>query len=199
MEQPTPELPTDSLYGQASEETQKAGTRRILIALSIVATVLGLDRVTKVVAQNTLMMSPPLSYWGDIVRFEYAENTGAFLSLGAGLPDTVRFSLLGVGVAVVLLLILLYIFRTRTLGLGELVGLSLIAGGGIGNLIDRLSSGYVVDFVSMGLGGVRTGIFNIADVAISAGVILFVFARLRASRTVEVSAEGRKSTDVSAP
>jgi signal peptidase II len=57
----------------------------------------------------------------------------------------------------------------------QALGLALVAGGGLGNLVDRFRlRGYVIDFMNLGLGPVRTGVFNVADVAIVAGVILLV-------------------------
>lgn len=156
-----------------------SGVRKFLYAALIIFVTVGLDRITKIVAQNTLRFSFPISYLDDFVRFEYAENTGAFLSLGSGLSEPVRFILLGVGVTVLLAGMLLYIVRTRSLRLPEVIVLSLIAAGGVGNLYDRLTVGYVVDFVSMGFSGLRTGIFNVADVAITTGILLFLWLRVR--------------------
>jgi signal peptidase II len=65
------------------------------------------------------------------------------------------------------------------------VALSLIAGGGLSNLIDRIAyGGYVIDFLNIGLGGLRTGIFNIADVAIMVGAISLIVRSLRHERRV---------------
>jgi signal peptidase II len=61
------------------------------------------------------------------------------------------------------------------LDLAQLTGLALATSGGIGNLIDRITNeGRVIDFVSVGIGPVRTGIFNVADMAIMAGVVLLL-------------------------
>lgn len=58
-----------------------------------------------------------------------------------------------------------------------IIGLSHIIGGGIGNLIDRIfNSGAVIDFMNIGINDLRTGIFNIADVAITAGIVMLIFA-----------------------
>lgn len=70
-----------------------------------------------------------------------------------------------------------------------MLALSLFIGGGTSNLLDRLlHGGYVVDFINIGIGPVRTGIFNVADVAISLGMILLVFCEIRAkSRRVDAT------------
>ena len=182
-QQTATELPAGPESGTTdSTGSWLTGPRRVLFALFILLATVGCDRAAKHIAQDKLMMSPPISLLGDFVRFEYAENTGAFLSLGSGLPDGMRFMLLGVLVGIVLVVMIVYMLRTRSLHVTELLALALIAGGGVGNLIDRLTAGYVIDFVSMGFESLRTGIFNIADVAISTGMILFLLARLWAPR-----------------
>jgi signal peptidase II len=66
------------------------------------------------------------------------------------------------------------------------VALSLICGGGCGNLIDRIAhGGYVIDFLNVGVGGLRTGIFNIADMAIMAGALLMVLPSAKRDKTFE--------------
>src|SRR5690606_12012651 len=132
--------------------------QRLLPAVLIMLFTAGCDRLAKNIAQESLMFSPPVSLINDVVRFEYAENTGAFLSLGADMPDAARFIVLGVLVGVLRAVMSGYMLRTRSLRTAELISLALIAGGGIGNLIDRLVAGYVVDFVSIGFNGLRTGI-----------------------------------------
>ena len=148
--------------------------RRIL-ALALLLTTVGCDRVTKHLAVTSLADMPPRSYVADTVRFEYAENTGAFLGMGSELPGWVQISLLRVGVGLALAALALTAWRRRWTGL-LLVGASLTFAGGASNLIDRLTRGSVVDFVSVGLGPLRTGIFNVADVAILLGGVFMVLA-----------------------
>lgn len=66
-----------------------------------------------------------------------------------------------------------------SLGKIETIALSLAVGGGIGNLIDRIAFGSVTDFLNFGIGQVRTGIFNVADMAIMAGLFLFLYAAMK--------------------
>jgi len=67
--------------------------------------------------------------------------------------------------------------RPKSGGLFPLSATSLMVGGGAGNLFDRATSGGVIDFMNVGIGGVRTGIFNVAAVAILAGLVLLLLAR----------------------
>jgi signal peptidase II len=75
------------------------------------------------------------------------------------------------------LALLAFLLRTRTLSTWQRVGFSLFLAGGLGNWIDRLlNEGRVIDFVSLGVGGLHTGIFNVADVAITAGILMVLVA-----------------------
>lgn len=142
--------------------------RRIVLIFTLLIATVGCDQASKLVARKVL--STPLSYWNNVLVFEHAENPGAFLSLGAGLTDTVRFWIFTVVVFLILAGILFYILRKPVLPLSETVAMTLIVGGGIGNLMDRMSRGTVTDFINLGWGSWRTGIFNLADMAIVAGV-----------------------------
>lgn len=110
-------------------------------------------------------------------------NPGAFLSLGAGLDDHARGLVFTVGVAAVLVALLVWSLRARSLGRWELVGAGSFLGGGLGNLVDRLAQdGVVFDFLNVGLGSLRTGIFNVADVGLMVGVALFCLGGLVAGK-----------------
>jgi signal peptidase II len=139
--------------------------------LLVLALCVGCDQAAKIVARAELSNSGPVSFMNGLVRFEYAENSGAFLSLGSRLPPQARFFFLVVLVGGLLSVGLgLTIFSDR-LSLRQKAVLALAVGGGLGNLIDRVANGVVVDFMSLGIGKLRTGIFNLADVAIMAGMI----------------------------
>jgi signal peptidase II len=152
-------------------------TSRVIVILLVLIACVGADQAMKVVAQQTLAGRPPVSLLGGTVVLTYAENPGAFLSLGATLPAAMRTALFGVFVAVVLAALLIFLLGNHTLGTSQLIGLSLLAGGGVGNLIDRLArDGLVRDYIHIGIGSLRTGVFNVADVAIVGGVILVALA-----------------------
>ena len=135
---------------------------------------IGCDRVTKHFAETTLAGRPDRSYFSDTIRFELAENPGAFLSLGANLPAPARISLLTVGAGLGLAAVAIAAFRLRWRGM-PFVGAMLFLAGGASNLLDRIMRGTVVDFMNLGVGTLRTGIFNVADVALMIGVALMIF------------------------
>ncbi len=103
------------------------------VALALAATVAA-DQAAKLLARSRLAGSPPVWRLGGAVRFEYAENRGAFLSLGESLPQSVRFALFVLLVGAALAAALLFALRARSLPTAELAALALMAGGGIGNL-----------------------------------------------------------------
>ena len=152
---------------------------KIFVRLGIVILTLvlctGCDQVTKAIAKDNLISAAPISLLGGVVRIQYAENPGGMLSLGASLPEGARFLVFVVLVAIILPLTMVFALRANSINQWQLTGLSLTAAGGLGNLLDRLfHQGLVVDFVSFGIGPLRTGIMNLADLAIAAGVVLFI-------------------------
>lgn len=159
---------------------------QLTVLLLVLTACVSCDQAFKGVARSTLADAPPVSYLNDFIRFEYAENYGAFLSLGARLPDTVRFLLLEVLVGFVLAAGLAAMFSER-IGLPQKAALAIALGGGLGNLIDRVLHGAVVDFVSVGIGPLRTGVFNLADVAITAGMLAILWLSNREHPAREAS------------
>ena len=155
--------------------------RLLLVALVLLPSV-GCDRLTKVYAEENLLGAGRISLLRDTVRVEYAENRGAFLSLGANLPEPLRGILLTGGVAVMVVGLLGFALVGRNQNQAQVLAFALIASGGVGNLWDRIArGGAVVDFLNLGIGPLRTGIFNVADIAIVAGgVLLAVGARKQA-------------------
>lgn len=155
-------------------------TQRIILTLLIVLVVIGVDQLTKQIAQAALSSRPLQSYLGDTVRLLYSENTGAFLGLGADLPQWVRVWGLVVANSLVLVGVLVFVLQSDDMSAIGVAACALVIAGGIGNIIDRvLNDGRVVDFMNIGIGWLRTGIFNVADLAIVAGVALMLLWVLR--------------------
>ena len=152
---------------------------RALVLATVVLTI-GCDRVTKRVAAESLAGAQPRSYLANTVRLEYAENTGGFLSLGENLPAGARTNLFTIGTGVLLLVVAGAAFALRA-DPRAFTGFSLVLAGGASNLADRLVHGRVVDFLNVGVGPLRTGIFNVADAAITIGVLLLLIPWRRSS------------------
>ncbi len=159
---------------------------RFYALLILIVGIVSCDQATKRLAISHLRDAPRQTYLQDTIRFEYAENEGAFLGLGNAWNESVRFGLFVVGNGVLLSWIGLWMWRHRTAPSGQLIGLALIWGGGVSNFADRIfSDGRVVDFLNMGIGSVRTGIFNVADVAIMAGMGLLIVDWARNTKRVD--------------
>ena len=171
--------------------------RRWAIASLLLMMTVACDQATKHVAASSFIHEIPYSLIGGFVELFYSENPGAFLGLGSDFHHSTRFWLFTVGVGGLLLVFSARLFQaTKPV---ELVGWSLVIGGGASNLIDRLvRDGRVVDFLRIGIGEIRTGIFNVADAAIVLGLLcLFASAlwlrndRLRIAYNSQARREGR--------
>ncbi len=156
---------------------------RTLLAVAVLLVTIGCDQATKAIAKRTLPRHEVIRLLGDTVRLEPAENTGAFLSFGSGIPPAARYLVFTILVGLFLAGMLLYVLASGQLTRPQVLAMSLVLGGGFGNLIDRLChQGRVFDFLNVGIGWLRTGIFNVADLAITSGVLWFLFLAARAGR-----------------
>lgn len=160
--------------------------RRVVLFAWLAPLIVVFDHLTKLLAVEHLRLSPRFTYLADMLRLQYSENAGAFLGLGAELDPRLRFWLLTVAVGLLLVGILALLFTRDGLTRGEAFGLTLIGAGGFSNWIDRLlNGGVVIDFLNVGLGGLRTGIFNVADMAITGGVVFLAVLSLGRRRERE--------------
>lgn len=150
---------------------------RLALVIAITSTI-GCDRVTKQVASASLSDGHVRSYLSDTIRLQYVENTGGFLGLGSDLPETMRMTLFTAMTGVVLGGLAIVAMRHRWQG-WLLIGAWLVVAGGASNWIDRVVRGSVVDFMNVGIGPLRTGIFNVADVAIMVGIATVVWSGSR--------------------
>jgi signal peptidase II len=151
---------------------------RVVVVLLTLCCCVGCDQVSKSAARTLLASGNTQSLFADSLRLQLVQNPGSFLSLGASLPEQTRFALFTGAVAVVLIGLVCVALFARRLGPGLFIALAMVAGGGISNLIDRLLfDGRVTDFLNIGIGSLRTGIFNVADMAILAGAILLLLHR----------------------
>ncbi|HMK10110.1 MAG TPA: signal peptidase II [Acidimicrobiales bacterium] len=158
------------------------------MVLALAISSVGCDRVTKRLATDWLAGEPPRSYLGDTLRLTYAQNTGGFLSLGENLPDVVRMAVFTVATAAVLVALVVLAVRGMASGV-RLAGIAFFVAGGASNWLDRALRGSVVDFLNVGVGPIRTGVFNVADMAIMLGAALFVVAEIADRRRRTESAQ----------
>jgi signal peptidase II len=161
--------------------------------MMVVLTTIGCDRVTKHAATTMLAGMPDRSYLADTVRLGYVENAGGFLSLGASLPPVARTAFFTIATGFMLFTLVVLVIRRKWDRLPTL-GLTLFVAGGASNWIDRIARGSVVDFLNVGVGPARTGVFNVADVAIMLGAGIFVLTEFRKGGNVPPSTGTADST-----
>lgn len=175
--------------------TRKA---RCMILAALLVLLVGCDQASKQYATTHLQHTAqqPLSFLGSTFEIRYAENPGAFLSLFASLPVRVRFWLLTVMNGAILGAVALALLYRKEWDRLSFAALALLLAGGIGNLIDRVSlGGLVIDFMVIdlaahtGIPWLKTGIFNVADVAITSGFLLLL-PQLFRKEPQSVAAEG---------
>src|SRR5262245_15928306 len=154
-------------------------SRRAVLGAIVVATA-AVDQAAKAAAKAFLSGRSPIDLLGGVLRIALVENVGAFLSLGERLPEPVRFAVFVILVGFGLVAASVWLLRrARNRPFPQSVGVALILGGGLGNLVDRLARGRVVDFLQLRAGALHTGVFNFGDLAIVAGALIWASARRR--------------------
>jgi len=150
-------------------------TRNRLYGLALAALIFIADQVVKWVVVNPLGLDRDneqivLTSFFSLTR---TSNYGVSMGFLTAQSDTARWALVGLTAAIALV-VLVWMMREKVLG--EIVALALILGGALGNIVDRIAYGHVVDFAHFHLGERSFYIFNVADAAITVGVVI-VLAR----------------------
>jgi signal peptidase II len=164
--------PVDDV-GEAPDTTGASPRRRLRLLLSVAAVVLALDIVTKVLAVRLLTPGQPVSIIGDTVTWTLVRNSGAAFSMATGYTWVLTLVATGVVIGIIWM-------GRRLVSPWWAIGLGMILGGAMGNLVDRFFRspgplrGHVVDFLSVGWWPV----FNVADPSVVGGAILLVVLSL---------------------
>ncbi len=157
--------------------------RNGLLAIGIAGGI-ALDQVSKILVERWMLPTDLYTFLGGSFRVQMVRNRGAFLSLGSTLPEHLRQTLLIWGVGLFLLGLTIWIFRSKTATSTSRWCMAAVASGGIANLIDRIRfDGGVLDFLNVGIGGLRTGIFNVADIYITFAVLWLLVDSFRGRKT----------------
>lgn len=157
-----------------------SGKLRLFVLLSVLVCTVGCDQTSKHVARSSLGPFGTVALPGGLGELRLADNPGGFLSLGAALPPTFRIivftGLVGAGLCV----LMIYLLKGKATDWMSFLGTTLIIGGGVSNLIDRIRyDGLVTDFIILRLGPLSTGVFNFADVLVMVGIGLLIWAWLK--------------------
>jgi signal peptidase II len=148
---------------------------RSALVVTLLLGCVGCDQVSKGIARAYLTLGESYTFLGDTFRIIHVENIGAFLGIGANLPELVRIALFQGVICLVILGLLWAAAIRRGTRPWQVTGFTLLAASGIGNLIDRiLFDGRVTDFLNIGVGSLRSGIFNIADIVGMMGVAVLL-------------------------
>ena len=150
--------------------------------LAIILLTIGCDQASKELTRTRVEPQSFIPLIGEYFILTNVENTGAMLGFGQHFPPIVKQLFLQALPLLILLVLLFRILIKPNLSLLLLIAFALVIGGGIGNLIDRIAHGSVTDFFQIRLGFFRTGIFNIADVAVTTGVFILLFLIIKAKK-----------------
>jgi len=152
--------------------------KNIIIFIFGAIAVIVLDQITKVVITEKLFMYGTHKVIEGFFSLVYVMNPGAAFGFLAGAPEIFRyFFFIGI-TSLAMLLIIYYILKSKEERLPVIISLTLIFGGAVGNLIDRIRFGAVVDFLDFYIGTWHWPAFNVADSAISIGAVLMVWEML---------------------
>lgn len=162
-----------------THKSRKTGDRSVKIAVffAIAACLIAVDRLSKAWAAGSLSRGVVGFDFGPIA-LTLVHNRGAAFGMGQG--NGVVF----IGIAVVIVVgILVWLFASKSYTAFEMVGMALVFAGGIGNAIDRLTTGYVVDFIEFTF--VDFPVFNVADMCVTCGVAVVLIAMIAHLRDSE--------------
>ena len=156
----------------------------LLVAVILISGInFAADRITKIYAEKHIRGQGTIRVVGDVFIMHYAENDGAFLGLGGDMPKPLKSVLLILLPSLIVFAAVFYTAFSGNIPPGQLVSLSCVIGGGIGNLFDRIfNGGIVIDFLNFGIGGLRTGILNVADLSVTFGALAFILLQFSAER-----------------
>jgi signal peptidase II len=149
------------------------------LTVLVISSVLILDQITKVLVHKTMALYQSIELVPNFIHLTYLRNTGAAFGLLAGSRSALRlafFTLLAAAAIVCIFFLLKNLPPDRKM---TNISLSLILSGAIGNLIDRLRLGEVIDFIDLHWYDIHWPAFNVADSAITIGVILFCIQMVR--------------------
>lgn len=150
-----------------------------LVLVLILSLNVACDQFSKLIVREKLAYNETISIIKNHFILTKVENTGAFLSTGDNLPNSIRLLLLTFLPLMVLGYGIYFLFRKNNLPTQMQLGICFLIGGGIGNIYDRIIYGSVTDFMHIDFGIFRTGVFNVADISIMTGIGILILHNIK--------------------
>lgn len=153
-------------------------TQKKLRGLGILAVVIlniSCDQISKDLVRKNVHPSDYIEVLEHHLILTNVENTGAMLGIGDQLSPALKIIILQLLPLIVLLALLIRLLQKTGMDYRLVIAFAFVIGGGIGNLWDRVMYGSVTDFFQIKLGVLKTGIFNMADVSITSGMLFILF------------------------
>ncbi|WP_340202894.1 signal peptidase II [Ascidiimonas sp. W6] len=165
-------------------------SRKIILVFLILLNI-GCDQFSKEWVRSNVDTHEYIELMGKSFVLTKVENSGAFLGFGSSFHPVLK-SILLLGLPVITLLgLIIYLFSFKKLENTFAIAMAFIIGGGIGNLFDRMLYGSVTDFFYIHIGIFKTGIFNMADVSVTTGIVFLLFYQIMINMP---KAENKKMT-----
>ena len=182
------------LAGDSANRTVKVRTPvrvaspRIALLGSLATTLVVFDQATKAIVRATLPLYDSVVVIPGFLSLTHVRNTGAAFGLLSGVEFPYKTAAMTLIALVALIAIVVYGIRTTAHQPVAQIGLALVAGGAVGNLIDRVAAGHVIDFVDVYWFGWHFWAFNAADAGITSGAALLIIDMVWVNRHVSETA-----------
>jgi signal peptidase II len=157
-------------------------TKKYLLLGVTTALILLLDQITKYAVDSSMRLHESIPVIEGLFSITYVRNPGAAFGFLSGAPPLFRSIFFVIVTILAILLVLYYIFKSKEEEPLMTFGLSLILSGAVGNLIDRVRSGEVIDFLDVYVASYHWPAFNVADSAISVGAVILFIELIRQGR-----------------
>ncbi len=141
---------------------------KVKISISSIILIV-IDIVIKLIISNNLILNQSISVINNFFYITYVKNTGVAWSILSG-----KINLIIVITLAIIMLLIIYIFNKKSYSVLEIISYSMLLSGSIGNLIDRIIYGYVIDYLDFNILGYDYPIFNFADICIVIGIVLIL-------------------------
>ena len=160
------------------QQPSKRSWSSVVLIIMLVSISIGCDQASKEVARSEIAPKEWVDVVPPVFSLTNVENTGAFLGMGSELGRMRPFVMIWLP-TIALLVIFGAILLGKDMSRNQRFIMAMVVGGGLGNLIDRIRFGSVTDFMFLDFGVFRTGIFNVADLLITTGLVLLLFTSFK--------------------